>query len=279
MEQRRLRLGDIVDDYCPRERRITNHAIVAIVGDEVKQTRCATCESDHEFKSAKVPAPRKKPALSPLDSAIDEMTRSRVVAVGQETPADPPGASAAARAEAFADVVAASAAASVDTLDASPSLASSTEPTEPSDAQDDPDEPNGNVDEGPVHRRLIRASLPRPQGHVPERRPTDFTIRQPGGRNGDRFGRGEADGNRPGGGAQRFGGGRPGFGGGGGGQRFGGPRPQGSNGGPGGGQGHGGPRGQGGPRGGQGQGGGGEQGQPRQGRPGGGRRRRGGGAR
>ena len=29
MEQRRLRLGDILDDYCPRERRVTNHAIVA----------------------------------------------------------------------------------------------------------------------------------------------------------------------------------------------------------------------------------------------------------
>ena len=35
MEQRPLRLGDIVDDYCPRERRLTNHAIVVMVGDEV----------------------------------------------------------------------------------------------------------------------------------------------------------------------------------------------------------------------------------------------------
>ena len=43
MEQRPLRLGDIVDDYCPRERRVTNHAIVAIVGDSVRQTRCSTC--------------------------------------------------------------------------------------------------------------------------------------------------------------------------------------------------------------------------------------------
>ena len=34
MEQRPLRLGDIVDDYCPRERRITNHAIVAMVGED-----------------------------------------------------------------------------------------------------------------------------------------------------------------------------------------------------------------------------------------------------
>ena len=31
MEQRRLRLGDILDDYCPRERRVTNHAVVAMV--------------------------------------------------------------------------------------------------------------------------------------------------------------------------------------------------------------------------------------------------------
>ena len=31
MEQRRLRLGDILDDYCPRERRVTNHAVVAMI--------------------------------------------------------------------------------------------------------------------------------------------------------------------------------------------------------------------------------------------------------
>src|SRR5439155_18250124 len=60
MQQRRLRLGDIVDDYCPRERRITNHAIVAMIEDEVKQTRCTTCDADHEYKHARVPAQRKK---------------------------------------------------------------------------------------------------------------------------------------------------------------------------------------------------------------------------
>src|ERR1044072_8185910 len=60
MQQRRLRLGDILDDYCPRERRITNHAIVAMIDDEVKQTRCTTCDSDHEYKQARVPPPRRK---------------------------------------------------------------------------------------------------------------------------------------------------------------------------------------------------------------------------
>src|SRR5688500_11056995 len=60
MEQRRLRLGDILDDYCPRERRVTNHAVVAMIEDEVKQTRCTTCDAEHVYKGARVPKRRKK---------------------------------------------------------------------------------------------------------------------------------------------------------------------------------------------------------------------------
>src|SRR4029434_1698664 len=60
MQQRQLRLGDIVDDYCPRERRVTNHAIVAMIEQEVKQTRCTTCDAEHEYKAAKIPPQRKK---------------------------------------------------------------------------------------------------------------------------------------------------------------------------------------------------------------------------
>src|SRR5215212_5845394 len=60
MQQRQLRLGDILDDYCPRERRVTNHAVVAMVGEDVKQTRCTTCDADHVYKHAKVPRQRRK---------------------------------------------------------------------------------------------------------------------------------------------------------------------------------------------------------------------------
>src|SRR6266540_6943406 len=60
MQQRQLRLGDILDDYCPRERRVTNHAVVAMVGADVKQTRCTTCDTEHEYKHAKVPRQRRK---------------------------------------------------------------------------------------------------------------------------------------------------------------------------------------------------------------------------
>src|SRR5438067_13929808 len=60
MQQRQPRLGDVLDDYCPRERRVTNHVVVAMIGDAVKQTRCTTCDADHEYKQAKLPRIRRK---------------------------------------------------------------------------------------------------------------------------------------------------------------------------------------------------------------------------
>ena len=66
MEQRRLRLGDILDDYCPRERRLTNHAVVAMVEETVKQTRCTTCDAEHPYKGGQAPRRRKKDGPSTL---------------------------------------------------------------------------------------------------------------------------------------------------------------------------------------------------------------------
>src|SRR5262245_55520543 len=84
MQQRRVRLGDVLDDYCPRERRITNHAVVAMIEDEVKQTRCTTCDAEHEYKHAKVPAPRrKKPAAADAGSPSLEHAETPVL-VGAE---------------------------------------------------------------------------------------------------------------------------------------------------------------------------------------------------
>ena len=60
MQERRYRPGDVLDDYCPRERRITDHAIVAMIDDEIRRTRCGVCDAEHEYKEAKVPAPRRK---------------------------------------------------------------------------------------------------------------------------------------------------------------------------------------------------------------------------
>src|SRR4026209_291240 len=88
MDQRRLRLGDILDDYCPRERRITNHAVVAMLGDAVKQTRCTTCDAEHEYKHAKVPAARRRKTETAAAHLVDGA--SKVPAGTPDTPDDIP---------------------------------------------------------------------------------------------------------------------------------------------------------------------------------------------
>ena len=69
MQERRFRPGDVFDDYCPHERRITDHAVVAMIDDDVKRTRCVVCEAEHEYKGAKVPV-RKKPAPAALFTQV-----------------------------------------------------------------------------------------------------------------------------------------------------------------------------------------------------------------
>jgi hypothetical protein len=174
MQQRQLRLGDTLDDYCPRERRLTNHVIVAMVGDDVKQVRCTTCDSDHEYKHAKVPRQRKKgdtPAA--LYAQVAAGAPKRVVHDPSSALSDPgsdAGDDSAAPSEA-------------EIVDAPPVAAAAADAAPaPDEASFDEDENRPN-DEGPAHRRLIRASLPRPEGQQPPARPIpEFTIRQPGGR-------------------------------------------------------------------------------------------------
>jgi hypothetical protein len=237
--QRQLRLGDILDDYCPRERRVTNHVIVAMVGPDVKQTRCTTCDAEHEYKKAKVPRQRrKKETPAALYAAVQAGAPKRVAHEQEQI-----DALAGRKLAAGGDMETAEADASGlqsgdggvpvetkpgDATDRPDSAESDRvdvedlrEPGEPGD-----DDSGGREEEdGPVHRPLIRASLPRLEGQAPPQRPApEFTIRQPGGRPNrfrPRHQRGgppfQGQSNRPngmgggpsGGGPPRHGGGRP----------------------------------------------------------------------
>jgi hypothetical protein len=182
MEQRRLRLGDTLDDYCPRERRVTNHAIVAMIEDDIKQTRCTTCDAEHAYKGAKVPRKRKKDAPSALYKEVlagmPDADHSPVLAP-RSAGAPPAAAEPEPEPEPEAEVV-------VATVMPTPPL---DEPAMVVDIEPDPGVaalPESPVEEGPVHRPLIRATLPRPEGFVKEeRRLPEFTIRQNNGRGGN----------------------------------------------------------------------------------------------
>jgi len=163
MQQRRVRLGDILDDYCPRERRVTNHVVVALIEDEVKQTRCTTCDADHEYKHAKVPAARrKKPVVAGPGQSVEPVEVDPSLLTSEEVD---------------------------DGSAAPPEALEASEEAEAIGVEESPaDEPEDQW----VHRPLIRATLPRPEGQTPERKAPDFTIRQTGGRFD-----GQRNGNRP----------------------------------------------------------------------------------
>ena len=181
MQQRQLRLGDILDDYCPRERRVTNHAVVAMLDADVKQTRCTTCDTEHEYKHAKVPRQRRK-AETPaaLYSQVLANAPKRVVHADAAAPGDGPEA----------DVVDVEVVEVVDAIDSdnvivADSVAELPGGEAPGSVVDDDQEGerDDQQEEGPVHRPLIRASLPRHEGQPPPTRPIpEFTIRQPAGR-------------------------------------------------------------------------------------------------
>jgi hypothetical protein len=185
MQQRQLRLGDILDDYCPRERRVTNHVIVAMIGDDVKQVRCTTCDADHEFKHAKVPRQRRKsetpaalyaqvlatgPKRVTHDAAQSANVASpdAVIPTPEDTSIEPP----------VPEVPAV----------AMPDQVEHAQPQDADEIDDPADDQSRDDEEGPVHRPLIRASLPKIGGAPPPARQIpEFTIRQPGGRPANRF--------------------------------------------------------------------------------------------
>src|SRR5687768_6599846 len=179
MEQRRLRLGDILDDYCPRERRVTNHAVVAMIEEDVKQTRCTTCDAEHVYKGGRVPKRRKKETPAALykevlagmpeaDAVPAPAVAAPMLAMPLATPlaTQPQGTDIPVRISQV-DVVSAPEPVLVNSEaeEAHPPMHS-----DDNDQRDDYDEPQSRVadhadhaDEapavdGPVHRPLIRAT-------------------------------------------------------------------------------------------------------------------------
>jgi hypothetical protein len=178
MQERRLRLGDVLDDYCPREKRLSNHVIVALVGDEVRTTRCATCDFEHVYKGGKVPTRRKKaePQAALYKTVLENITGRDADTGAVPVAAAPPAPPAAPPVARVAAPVAA------PPPPASAAVADAATDAEPVGGDDAPHEE-------PVHRhQLIRATLPKVEGQVPERKPADFTLwnvaRHPQGRRG-----------------------------------------------------------------------------------------------
>ena len=95
---REPRLGDDIDDYCVRCKRIMNHSVVSVVNAVPAKVRCRICHSDHEFRHEQAPPPKvdaRKQALfnevlkkaNPLAAEVVEVAIEELPAIALEVDA------------------------------------------------------------------------------------------------------------------------------------------------------------------------------------------------
>ena len=67
---RDLRLGDVIDDFCVKCRRLTNHSIVSLLNGAAAKVRCRTCYSDHDYRNEQAPPSKKELKQRELFNAV-----------------------------------------------------------------------------------------------------------------------------------------------------------------------------------------------------------------
>jgi hypothetical protein len=88
---RAARLGDDIDDFCVKCKRVMNHAVVSILNNEPAKVRCRTCHSDHDFRHEQAPPPK----VDPRKAALFNQVLANVSGSGAAAPEPAPVEAAA----------------------------------------------------------------------------------------------------------------------------------------------------------------------------------------
>jgi hypothetical protein len=84
MPDRPPRLGDVIDDYCPRCRLLLNHDVASLAPDgAVAKVTCRTCFNTHDYRHGQLPV-RRKGKNTETKSLMEQ------VLAGMPPPPEPP---------------------------------------------------------------------------------------------------------------------------------------------------------------------------------------------
>ena len=95
---RAARLGDDIDDFCVKCKRVMNHSVVSILNTAPAKVRCRTCHSDHDFRNEQPPPPK----VDPRKAALFNQVLGNVTGLPPAPPPEPPPAPEAKAASAAA---------------------------------------------------------------------------------------------------------------------------------------------------------------------------------
>ena len=97
---REIRLGDDIDDYCVRCKRVMNHNVVSVVDAKPAKVRCRTCHSDHDYRNEQAPPPKVDPRKAALfNEVLKKVSPGDAAAVVEDDPELGLGTEAEAEAE------------------------------------------------------------------------------------------------------------------------------------------------------------------------------------
>ena len=82
MTDRPPRLGDVIDDYCPRCRLLMNHDVASLFDGAVAKVTCRTCHNTHDYRHAQVPPKRR--------TKNEKVNLIEQVLAGMPRPPEPP---------------------------------------------------------------------------------------------------------------------------------------------------------------------------------------------
>jgi hypothetical protein len=75
MSDRAPRLGDVIDDYCPRCRLLLNHDVTSLFERQVAKVTCRTCHNPHDYRHGQVP-PRRRSKKDDKQSLVEQVLAS-----------------------------------------------------------------------------------------------------------------------------------------------------------------------------------------------------------
>jgi hypothetical protein len=85
MSDRAPRLGDVIDDYCPRCRLLLNHDVTSLFEGAVAKVTCRTCHNAHDYRHAQIPTKRRS-------KKADKKTLMEQMLASMPKPPEPPPA-------------------------------------------------------------------------------------------------------------------------------------------------------------------------------------------
>src|SRR5579863_8608370 len=89
MPEEALRLGDLIDDFCPRCKLLLNHAIASMMDGKAVKVICKTCYTEHAFRHGEGGKKKAPAGMTLFDQVLASATATPADGAEVSEPAPP----------------------------------------------------------------------------------------------------------------------------------------------------------------------------------------------